>query len=640
MDLEQAEAALVEHYPRLVRLAYITLPPSLGRHRRVLAAHAAVQRALPGSGAPVPAQRTPGSADRPGAGYALLRLRVLTAVLAYDRRPTWWPDALPAPRALRPGLPLVHGLRLFPRSGGADELALEQALSGTTATARAALVLHRVEGLEDPAVRALLAEAGASDTGSAVRTAHRLARTVADGGAEALLASDEFDPCLVHTRPTDLLRRRQRTRLVWGAVAATAVLAAVLVTAGGDGSPAAPFPEATGPAVPTTANARALNPTLLERAPGEEWADTSRVDYTVWPARGSRTGDQALLGRALRVWANPARTVRVTATPGTGTVPPEKPPRLLYAGESGGAAVVLLHEGQRVVRYTEPADGKGAPALDFVRTDDADVTTGAALVVSRTDDGARYLLAPWIAESTTRDLLQPNTPAKELKVGDDGVTDPVDSSGAGCKTWPALQLRSSTRIVEKHAFLLTDLGDLAPVHLTYTPPPTASGPPARQPREATGGPALLNWARTACELGEMRGQGVRSVNNWEYAQQQLPENGGKASWVCTRADTWQGPGNVSIQLQLPDGSPVVARARNTAACSRFGQHVLADTTWRAKSGQWYLLAAGSRLVRSIEATGGVKATANGTTMAVRAAKGAHADLKAKLATGDTLAALD
>lgn len=138
----------------------------------------------------------------------------------------------------------------------------------------------------------------------------------------------------------------------------------------------------------------------------------------------------------------------------------------------------------------------------------------------------------------------------------------------------------------------------------------------------------------------MRGQGVRSVNNWEYAQQQLPENGGKASWVCTRADTWQGPGNVSIQLQLPDGSPVVARARNTAACSRFGQHVLADTTWRAKSGQWYLLAAGSRLVRSIEATGGVKATANGTTMAVRAAKGAHADLKAKLATGDTLAALD
>ncbi|HEY9331934.1 MAG TPA: hypothetical protein VIS09_27450, partial [Streptomyces sp.] len=46
--VQQAESALMEHYPRLVRLAYLVLPPSLGRHRRVLAAHAAVQRALPG----------------------------------------------------------------------------------------------------------------------------------------------------------------------------------------------------------------------------------------------------------------------------------------------------------------------------------------------------------------------------------------------------------------------------------------------------------------------------------------------------------------------------------------------------------------------------------------------------------------
>ncbi|NDZ83735.1 hypothetical protein G3I19_35550, partial [Streptomyces sp. SID10853] len=63
VGVEQAEAALVEHYPRLVRLTYITLPPSLGRHRRVLTAHAVVQRALPASrgsgreGPRVPAQR-------------------------------------------------------------------------------------------------------------------------------------------------------------------------------------------------------------------------------------------------------------------------------------------------------------------------------------------------------------------------------------------------------------------------------------------------------------------------------------------------------------------------------------------------------------------------------------------------------
>ena len=47
VDVEQAEAALVEHYPRLVRLAYLVLPPSLGRNRRVLTAHALTQRALP-----------------------------------------------------------------------------------------------------------------------------------------------------------------------------------------------------------------------------------------------------------------------------------------------------------------------------------------------------------------------------------------------------------------------------------------------------------------------------------------------------------------------------------------------------------------------------------------------------------------
>ncbi|WP_143570587.1 hypothetical protein, partial [Streptomyces acidiscabies] len=40
LDVEQAEAALVEHYPRLVRLAYLVLPPTLARGRRVLTAHA------------------------------------------------------------------------------------------------------------------------------------------------------------------------------------------------------------------------------------------------------------------------------------------------------------------------------------------------------------------------------------------------------------------------------------------------------------------------------------------------------------------------------------------------------------------------------------------------------------------------
>ncbi|WP_433017587.1 hypothetical protein [Kribbella sp. CA-294648] len=43
----EVEAALLDDYSAFVRLAYLILPPSLGRHRRILAAHGVVQRAYP-----------------------------------------------------------------------------------------------------------------------------------------------------------------------------------------------------------------------------------------------------------------------------------------------------------------------------------------------------------------------------------------------------------------------------------------------------------------------------------------------------------------------------------------------------------------------------------------------------------------
>ncbi|MFD5545078.1 hypothetical protein ACFWIJ_46645, partial [Streptomyces sp. NPDC127079] len=124
VDVEQAEAALVEHYPRLVRLAYLVLPPGPGRGRRVLTAHALVQRALPRGRRPapvVPAQPTGRDTDP---GYALVRLEVVRSALAAGRpfRLTAWPTRAQLP----PLVPQVWGLRLFPRSGGADELALDQ----------------------------------------------------------------------------------------------------------------------------------------------------------------------------------------------------------------------------------------------------------------------------------------------------------------------------------------------------------------------------------------------------------------------------------------------------------------------------------------------------------------------------------
>lgn len=113
VDVERAEAALVEHYPRLVRLAYLVLPPSLGRNRRVVTAHSLTQRALPrGRTAATPAIPAQSTGRESDPGYAFLRLRVLRTALEAGlplRRLAW-----PKRSQLPPLLPQIWGLRLFP----------------------------------------------------------------------------------------------------------------------------------------------------------------------------------------------------------------------------------------------------------------------------------------------------------------------------------------------------------------------------------------------------------------------------------------------------------------------------------------------------------------------------------------------
>ncbi|MFB7608841.1 hypothetical protein [Streptomyces gardneri] len=613
---DEAEAALVEHYPRLVRLAHLILPPALGRHRRLLAAHALVQKSLAAARSrpgPAPAPTVPAQRGEPGPVLAWLRERVVCAALRAADRPRW-------PLG-RPPLPAVLGLRLFPRAGGDDELALESALAAVAPEVRAAFALRVLEGLTAQSAGLLLAAAGVPAPDEALRAAERL-RTAVGADAESLLQGAEFDPCTVQARPTDLLRRRHRTRLT--ALAAAMLLAAstaAVVTLGPE--PDAPPPPAT---ALTVASARAADPELLVLTPGERWSDTARVDLSAWPARGARTGDMALLSRALDAWARGSGDrpgVRVTVTPGTPTTPPAAPARLLFAGPVDGSAVVLLHDGGRLVRYAEPLTGRGGAVLELARADDADVTTGAAVAVSRTRLGARFLLAPWIDESAVRDLLRPDVPARRLAVSEDGVTDPVPRAPGDCRSVPALQVRSSARIVEDHSFLLADLGELNPVHLTWTPAP-GTGAPARQPREATSTAGLAAWARSACGLPELTGTGVRAVNRWEFAQQTLPERAGRATWTCTRAETWDGRARVAVAWEGPDARsgptpvrPPGPQPAYTAACSRFGQHVLAGTYWTAPSGTRYYLAAGSRALTAITAGGPVSATVRGQVLAVR-----------------------
>ncbi|MFE1299193.1 hypothetical protein [Streptomyces sp. NPDC058731] len=620
VDVEQAEAALVEHYPRLVRLAYLVLPPGLGRGRRVLTAHALTQRALPRGKTATPA--IPAQSAGPGGdpGYAFVRRQVLRAALeaGLPLRRRGWPKRAQLP----PLLPQVWGLRLFPRSGGADELALDQQLSALPAPARAAYALRGLEQLPDGEVRRVLAAAGVADVDAALREA--------DGvpARYGLLTSPEFDPCSLQARPTDLMRRRQHTKAALAAAAAVAVCGALVALPGGGWGPdgaAAPV-YAQNPAAEA-----ALDPGRLVRVSPVAWKTASRTDFSVWPARGDLTGDTELLRRALAVWARPGETVRVSATPGTPTGGPAGPPQLLYAGTVDNARVVILHDGLRIARYAEPRDGTTGAALDFARADGASGAEADAVVLGRADGNVRYLTAPWVTGTARRDLMKPAADASEL-TRTDGVTSPMASPATktgACTSWNALQVTDDTG-----THVLSDLGELVPARLTV-------GHPGKE-REVSGPEALRAWAPYACSLGAVRSQGVRSVNAWAYAEQRLPDGSGSADWVCTRAETWRGGGaRVLAQFHTPGGTygAVAAKAEDVPACGPRDPQVLAGVLWKAQRGTWYLLAAGGKDTASIRTTGGLTASGEGHVLAVRARQGLQAELKGTLDDGREIGGL-
>ncbi|MBB5933344.1 hypothetical protein [Streptomyces zagrosensis] len=637
IDVELAEAAIIEHYPRLVRLGYVVLPPGLRRTRRVLTAHALTQRALPrgkvpdtdapgpGRACAMPGQRGAPSGDD-GAGYAYVRLRVLQAALeaARPRRP--W--ELPRRAGLPPLLPQVWGLRLFPRSGGADEMALENTLGALSGPGRAAIALRSLDGLDDRALHRVLEAAGVTDVRAAIAEADGV-RGPAGSADHVLLSSPGFDPCSLRARPTDLMRRRQHTRAAIAAAAALTVCGVLLGLPGDGWGPdgAAAPAYARNPAAEA-----ALDPARLTRAKPAAWRAATRPDFGSWPARGDRVADRALLRRALAVWARPGGSVRVSATLGTLPGPPAGPPQLLYAGVVDRDAVVLFYDGLRVIRYAEAARGDGGDALlDLGRADAADEASATAVVVGRTDGNVRYLTAPWVRSVAVRDLLKPHAPKRPVRRGPDGVTAPVRSSAEAkdCTTWFALQLGSR---------LATDLGELTPARLTY-------GSPRDRAADVTEAAARESWARTACQLPALRGAGVRSVNAWPFATQPLPEGAGTVAWLCTRAETWRGTGTKTLaQIQLPTSEPsaqgaVAARAEDSAACGPREPRVLSGAMWKSPSNQWYVLAAGSSDVASITLSGGVSGSSLGNLLALPAERGASPKVSATLADGSRLSAL-
>ncbi|MGA5820175.1 hypothetical protein ACPC54_20190 [Kitasatospora sp. NPDC094028] len=600
----RAEAALVRHYRRLVRLAYLALPADRDRHSRVLAAHAAVQHALPSrwsrrTGAPPPAgppsTTTPTTPAAPAAPtedemYAALRLRVLRAALR--------------PRPVRRVLaPRVWGLRLFTPHGGEEDAALDRALAALDAQARAAFALRAVEGLGAGAAADVLRQAGAAGPEAAVAVA-AAAEVPAGPGPDA----PAFDPCAVRVQPTDLLRRRRSltAALAVGVLGLTGP-AAVLGAAG----PAGP---AAGPqAAPPPGGA--TDPGRLVRVAPDAWQHTTRVDFSAWPARGNRRDDGALLGRALAAWAQPGPRTR--AEPGTDASPPTAPPHLLFADTVDGTGVVVLFDGQRIARYSDGRDG----GLDLARADDADPATAGAVVLRRQGTAVRYLLAPWVEDADTRRIDQSDAPAHPLE-RPDGVTAAAPGGGfADCRGATVLHLHSAPQLAERSGFLLADLGGLVPAHLTWSPPPDRTQPqspppaqaqpptqslsqsPPQSPSEATGQDALQAWARAGCTAPDGT-PGVRQLSLWAFANQQLPQNAGAAAWYCLRADRWDGTGSAATAVLLPSSrTPQRTGGGPGRACSRFEPDVAAWAWWRSPQGTEFLLAAGSRRVARLTVKG-------------------------------------
>ncbi|MBB0232633.1 hypothetical protein, partial [Streptomyces calidiresistens] len=498
----------------------------------------------------MPSPRASGSGGTPeDPAHAYVRLRVLRAALDAGRPPRIAGREFPLFSRLpprRPGglFPRVIGLRLLPGAEGIGEP--ERELDAAAPATRAAFVLRHLEGLPPESVRRLLeeAEVGENVARAAVRAADALAGRLLDEGGEGAGTPGSPpsgtvpvpDPCVLRAGPTDLLRRRRRTRTALLSAGGLALIAGLMAVQPGGGGSRAP-------------GATAADPSLLLRAEAGAWERAGRLDFTSWPARGPAARDRELLGRVLAAWTSPDSRVTISTTRGTDPGPPAGPPRLLYAGEVDGAVVVLMHDGLRLMRYAEAAGAGGGPAvLDLARTDGAHSALASAVVLNRGEGTVRYLTAPWVSSAVVRELREAGDEGRPVAVDAHGATEalPTPAGDTECGAYPVLEFTGADT-ADPGPHTVADLGELTPVLLTSGGPGAGAGDvPDERVREV--------WAPTACHLSTLAGSGVRTVAVWEFARQELPGDGRSAGWVCTRADTWRTAGSRTLVQFQPPGS--------------------------------------------------------------------------------------
>ncbi|MEV6524747.1 hypothetical protein AB0M43_22585 [Longispora sp. NPDC051575] len=536
------ETVFVENYGRLVRAAYVVDAGQDSRQRRWARAHRLVRRALPlRSGRQVAAD--------PDAGYRTLLTRVLTRSLG--RRFPW------------PG-PFGRGAGVAP-AGGPEHAAVDQALAAVEPQARVAYLLLLAEGMDRKSATGVLQAVGVPDSYAAVNKALKVRDALdADYGIDAERQSELLDEPAMNPAATEvrapapaMLRTARVGRGALGGAAGIVALVGVATLATGAWS--GPEPQKVEPVRPVT---------------DTEWRNNPNPVLAAWPSRGSERANTALTSRAVSAWRTGKKLVVGRGADGS---PPAGVPQLLFAGKVDGKDVVLLADKSRIARYSDkglelspmPVLGTaGASALHLV--------------------GTRYLLAPWIQKAQVATL---GGGWQDLAAAD-GITDPVRPVPGSCYTGPLLRLTTQD-VAAPGPLTLADLGQISLAHITV------GDPKAARYLDTQG-----SWERLGCQVTEWQGSAVVAVHAWEFATGPLPAKAGTGSWVCLRADLVGGANMVRAVLLGPGGTATTV-AQGTRLCSARGGPVAATAWWKAPSGSWYLLAAGSPGVDRIEAAAGV-----------------------------------
>ncbi|GAA0430758.1 hypothetical protein Acor_05190 [Acrocarpospora corrugata] len=511
----------------------------------------------------------------PDGGERRLLLAHQLAARALLRRP----DDLPAARLLvltralrhrfRPWLGVARRLEVVPAVVRSDEHAFTTALESLPAPARAAYAMTRLEGLPPEETRRILGQAAVQEPSIALALVDAL--------------EDEHGPAGPHRPAADPTLARVYGRAVPRWLTALGTVAVLLAAA------SIPYWLDSG------APAKSATATLtLRRVPAGTWTTTTTLDVRAWHPRGALIDDRRLTTRALRAWQG---SVRPEALYGISPAPPTSDPQLLYADLVDGGTIVLMRDPGRIARY---AESRGVASLEIFPEPRAKPDGSSPLKLS----GSRYLLPPWVEEISTAVLSRLGAQWKAIAVSD-GVTAPIPPVQTGaCWRGPVLRLRAP-KVAHGLPYTMIDFGRLALANVYHQPPPPAEIDRYGPPEIDTSLPAFTAWAYLGCSLPFPPTE-VQAATAWEFWSGPLPEQA-TGRWLCTRFTNTDGTNTTRATLLAnAEGRTTVlptGERTNTWDCSRLERDITSGTWWKAPSGRWYYLAAGSRQITQLSIAG-------------------------------------